>query len=53
MQTYIDDGTFWYNLALLKSFYLRKLIKYYGSLKAIKDLEALNDLKSFLKYKID
>jgi hypothetical protein len=53
MQTYMDDGTFWYNLALLESFCLRKLMKYCGSLKAVKGLEAPDDLESFLKYKID
>jgi hypothetical protein len=53
MQKYMDDGIFWYNLAVRESFCLRKLMKHYGSLKAIKGLEVPVDLESFLKYKID
>jgi hypothetical protein len=53
MQKYMDEGTFWYNLAVQESFCLRKLMKHCGSLKAIKGLEVPDDLESFLKYKID
>ena len=53
MQKYMDDGTFWYDLAVRESFCLRKLMKHCESLKAMKGLEAPDDLESFLKYKID
>jgi len=49
MQKYMDDGTFWYNLAVRESFCLRKLKKHCGSLKAMKGLEAPDDLESFFE----
>ena len=49
----MDDGTFWYNLAVWESFCLTHLMKHCGSLKVMKGLEPPSDLESLLKYKMD
>jgi hypothetical protein len=53
MQRYMDDGTFWYNLAIRESFCLPQLMKHCWALKAMQGLEPPSELDSFLSYKMD
>jgi len=53
MQRYMEDGTFWYNLAVRESFCLPQLMKHCWALKAMQGLEPPSELDSFLNYKMD
>jgi len=53
MKGYMDDGTFWYNLAVRESFCLPQLMKHCWALKAMQGLEPPSELDSFLNYKMD